>query len=271
MKSAYVVATADVKWHRNINAARGNLQALFSLLNEMEYDGIELMVRDPHLLDRRQIERSASACHLEIPLLNTVALFDNDGLCLMDARKETREEAVSRIERVIDLGETLGAQVSIGKVRGQLNQRMSEKVSMGYLVDALMRLTEYASKKQVILALEPIARILCNNINTIEEGIAFVELINSEHFRLMADVFHMNLEEKSMEAGFYQAKPFLSYVHVSDSNRLAPGRGNLNFNLIIDSLKDVAYQGYLSAEIRQFPSQDIAIAETGKFLKELLN
>ena len=270
MKLAYVVATSDVPWHENMNSCQGNLEEIFLLLSEMEYAGIELMVRDPDLLNRRQIERLARAYHIEIPLINTVALPDNDGISLMDIKEEKRQEAVRRTKLIIDLAEIFGAQVSIGKLRGQLDQRIPEEVSVAYMLDAFKSLTEYASKKKVILVLEPIARILCNNINTIQEGIAYIELINSEYFLLLADIFHMNLEEKSLASGFYQAKPFLSHVHISDSNRLAPGRGNLDFKKILDLLKSIAYEGYLSAEIRQFPSQDIAICETSRVMKELI-
>ena len=271
MKISYVVATSDVRWHENMNASQGDLHKIFLFLREMEYEGVELMVRDPDLVDHMQIERLSSACHIEIPLINTVALFDDDGLSFMDAKEETREEALLRTKRVIDFAELFGAQVSIGKLRGQLNLRIPEKESITWLIDAFRRLTDYASQKKVVLTLEPIARILCNNINSIREGIAYIESINSKYFRLMADLFHMNLEEKSMEDGFFQAKPFLSHVHVSDSNRLAPGRGNLDFKAITDMLKRIEYQGYLSAEIRQFPSQDIAIVETSQVFKELTN
>jgi len=88
--------------------------------------------------------------------------------------------------------------------------------------------------------------------------------------RLMADIFSMNLEDISMEKSFNDAKPYLTHVHVCDSNRLAPGRGNLDFGKIIDMIKAAGYTGYISAEISQHPDLDIVIEETINVLRPLL-
>ena len=41
----------------------------------------------------------------------------------------------------------------------------------------------------------------------------------------------------------------LGYVHLSDVDRLAPGQGRGDFVGVIDALKEIGYDGWLSMEI----------------------
>ena len=66
------------------------------------------------------------------------------------------------------------------------------------------------------------------------------------------------------------SKPYLTHIHVCDSNRLAPGRGNLDFGKILSMLKAIGYNGYISAEINQHQDQDIVILEAINVLRPLL-
>ena len=49
--------------------------------------------------------------------------------------------------------------------------------------------------------------------------------IGGENLKLLADTFHMNIEEADMGKAILTAGSRLAYVHFSDSNRLAPGMG----------------------------------------------
>jgi sugar phosphate isomerase/epimerase len=52
----------------------------------------------------------------------------------------------------------------------------------------------------------------------------------------------------------------ISHVHVADSNRLAPGQGRINFREVLQGLKAVGYDGWLSLEIKQ-PADALAAAK----------
>ncbi|MGD8523515.1 MAG: hypothetical protein PVF56_20370 [Desulfobacterales bacterium] len=47
-------------------------------------------------------------------------------------------------------------------------------------------------------------------------------------------------------------------------------RGNLDFGKILSMLKAIGYSGYISAEINQYPDQDIVIEETINALRPFL-
>lgn len=66
---------------------------------------------------------------------------------------------------------------------------------------------------------------------------------------IMLDTFHMNIEETDFYDTIKFSKQFLGHVHLSDSNRLMPGSGHLDFDLIMRSLNYINYNKNMSFEI----------------------
>jgi len=80
----------------------------------------------------------------------------------------------------------------------------------------------------------------------------------------------MNIEEPSIEESVKAAKGRLLHVHVADSNRWYPGAGHLDFARIVAALRDIGYEGYLSAEILPLPDPDTCVRRTIEFLRGVL-
>ena len=270
IKIGYMVATPELEVNEAVTAYQGDLKEAFSKLRYFGYDGAELMVLNPDHVDRDEVERLSREYGIEIPVVCTGEVYGQEHLSFMDPDESIRREAIGRTKRIIDFASSFGAQVNIGRLRGRLFVETPQEKSLGWMYAAFEDVTDYAAGRGVTMILEPVAQIFCNNINSTQEGIEVVRKVERENFRLMADIFHMNLEDKSMEKGFRDAKPYLTHIHVCDSNRLAPGRGNFDFKRIIEMIKNIGYNGYISAEILQFPTQDMALEETIRHLKPLL-
>jgi len=270
IKIAYMVATPDLRDEETVTAYQGDIKTAFRKLRDLGYDGAELMVGNPDQFDHSEIEQWSKEYFIEIPALCTGEVYGQDRLSFMDPDKLVRRKAIQRTKSIVDFASVLGAQVNIGRLRGRFYPEIPRKKSLGFMYAAFEKVTDYAAEKGVTLTLEPIAQIYCNNINSTQEGIDIVRKVGRKHFRLMVDIFHMNLEDKSTKRSFREANPYLSHIHICDSNRLAPGRGNFDFGMIIEMIKGIGYSGYISAEIFQFPNQDIALEETIKILKPLV-
>jgi len=121
----------------------------------------------------------------------------------------------------------------------------------------------------VRLTLEPVNRYESNFINTLQEGAEFIDRIGVSNIGLLADTFHMNIEEVSIYESIRQSKNYITHVHFADSNRWAPGYGHLDFQKIVETLKEINYQGYISAEILPLPDQDSAAEMTIKTLNQV--
>lgn len=267
---AYVVATPELRVEETVTAYQGDMKVAFSKLRELGYDGVELMITDPDRIDRGKIERLSGEYGIEIPALCTGELYGQEHLAFMDPDASVRNEAIRRTKRIIDFGQPFGAQVNIGRLRGRLSREIPRETSLSWMYAAFEEVTDYAAERGVNMILEPVAWFACNNINSTQDGIEVVKKMGRENFRLMVDVFSMNLEDKSMERSFREAKPYLTHIHVCDSNRLAPGRGNFDFGKILDMIKGIGYDGYISVEIFQHPDQDIVMEESIGVLRPLL-
>lgn len=267
IKLGYLVATAELRIDETVTAYQGDMATAFHKLSELGYDGAELMILDPDAVDRDRLEQLARQYDIEIPVLCTGEVYGQGGLSFMDPDQSIRTEAIQRMKKIIDFASPFGAQVNIGRLRGQFAMKIPQETSLAWMYAAFEEVTDYAAARGVTLILEPIPYIFCNNINSTRDGIEVVKRMGRENFRLMADIFSMNLEDISMEKSFNDARPYLTHVHVCDSNRLAPGRGNLDFGKILGMLKAVGYHGYVSAEINQHPDRDIVIEEAINVLR----
>jgi len=77
---------------------------------------------------------------------------------------------------------------------------------------------------------------------------------------VMADTFHMNIEERSISGAILAYGNLLNHVHLSDSNRLAPGLGHVDFAEVLQALVEVGYGGSMAFEL--IPSLPNALDET---------
>jgi len=81
------------------------------------------------------------------------------------------------------------------------------------------------------------------------KSLALIFLVMLDNVGIMEDTFHMNIEEDSMAEAIRNSGEKLLYIHIADSNRAAPGRGHINFKPVVQAIKDIDYQGYLSFEL----------------------
>jgi sugar phosphate isomerase/epimerase len=116
------------------------------------------------------------------------------------------------------------------------------------------------------LIVEPVNRYEINFLNNCAEVLEIVRESGRACVKLMPDVFHMNIEDASFREAFEMGKEFITYVHVADSNRLAPGWGHLPFDEIFQILADIGYEGYITAEILPKPDPDTAAAQAARYL-----
>jgi sugar phosphate isomerase/epimerase len=86
----------------------------------------------------------------------------------------------------------------------------------------------------------------------------------------MLDTAHMHIEDRDIEKTVTESMPWVSFVHLADSNRRYPGAGVFDFKAFIGYLKKAGYAGYLSVEVFPRPDQETALKKSIEFIKPLL-
>ena len=251
-------------------ALKGDLTRSVAKIAALGYDGVELAVRDPKLLDADEVRALVQRHGLAVPAIGTGQAYGEEGLSFTDPDEGVRRRAIQRIKDHIDFATHFDALIIIGLIRGVARGGVSREQAMRWLVEALKECVGFAEERGVRLVLEPLNRYETNLINTVAEGLALIERVGAGHLGLLLDTFHMNIEEPSIEESVKAAKGRLLHVHVADSNRWYPGAGHLDFARIVAALRDIGYEGYLSAEILPLPDPDTCVRRTIEFLRGIL-
>jgi sugar phosphate isomerase/epimerase len=189
-----------------------------------------------------------------------------DGLCLVTADTDLYQRTEKRLHSVIDLAAYLGTMINLGRTRGRLDFMENRTNAWDIAVERMRKLGEYAAEKQVKITLEPLNRYESDFILSSAEGMRFIQAVGLDNLGLMLDLFHMNIEEASIEDGLRIAGERLWHIHIADSNRRYPGSGHIQYQSIFATLKELDYQGYISAELLPLPDPDTAAQKTIEFL-----
>lgn len=254
MKFAVVLSTDPT--HFAAVAFQGNFDENVARIADIGYEGVELAIRDPALIDVAAVAQTVARHNLVVPAIGTGQAYGEEKLSFTSADREVRTRAIRRIEAQIRLAAELDALVILGLIRGVVQPGVSLSQGMRWLLQALQQCAETAARLGVRLAIEPINRRETNLINSIDEAIALLSRVGAGDsiLGLLPDTYHMNSEETSITDSLRKAAPHIFHFHVADSNRRYPGAGDLDFREILSQLKnEFGYQGWVSAETLPYP------------------
>jgi sugar phosphate isomerase/epimerase len=249
---------------------RDDIEISIKKAHAMGYDGVELALLDASQIDLAMVDPLLKEYDLEIPMISSGQVFAQGGLCFTSSDKDVRDQAISRIKGLIDLAEHFGAIVNIGRVRGPIAPDDTYIEAEKRFLDCLDTVAAYAEPKGILIAVEPVNRYEINFINSVDEAYQIVQKLDRPNVKIQPDTFHMNIEDQCIEAALVECFDRIAYIHVADSNRWAPGNGHLNFPNIINVLRSVGYEGYLTAEILAYPTPDEAAQMAATYLRALL-
>jgi sugar phosphate isomerase/epimerase len=273
MKLALATPTPEVTATLPLALLSGGFEERLEKAARLGYDGVELLAARPHDLNLAAIRDAVAKAGLEIAAIASGALYMMERLTLLAADASVMQAAALRLHDLIDMAAQVGSPlVTVGGFRGRLVWAGGGERAHGILVEGLRKAAECAAQHGIRLVLEPLNRYETDILQNTEQTLAFLEEVGCSNIGLLLDTFHANIEEPSLTECFRQGARAgrLWHVHIGDSNRLAPGRGHLDFGAIVGTLQEVGYQGYLSAELLPQPDPDAAAAQTIRHMREWL-
>ncbi len=268
MKLSIVYSTQQTKFQAATFS--GELEENLSKIAGYGYDGVELAIRDPKLVNVMELQAILQKFNLQVPALGTGQAWGEEGLSFTDPNPEIRKQAIERIKSHIPLAKHFNAVIIIGLIRGILKPGVTQTLAMKWLIDALQECCGEAKKVGVRLALEPINRYETSIINNVEQGMNLINEVGMDNFGLLLDTFHMNIEEPNIEQSIQTCGNRIFHFHVADSNRWYPGAGHLDFGSIIKTLQVTGYEGYISGEFLPYPDVETGGKNNISFLKKFV-
>jgi sugar phosphate isomerase/epimerase len=118
-----------------------------------------------------------------------------------------------------------------------------------WAVEGIRTAGDHASSLGVDLTLECWNRYGTYMLNRLDEGARMWQETGLASGGVMADTFHMNIEERSISGAILSHGNLLNHVHLSDSNRLAPGLGHVDFAEVLRALVEIGYERSLAFEL----------------------
>lgn len=229
---------------------------------DLGFDAIEVFAPSGAAIRALPISNLLRDHGLALAAVGTGAGMIVHKLSLCDADASRREQAIAFIRDIISAGSEFGAPAIIGSMQGQWNDVVDRPLATQYLQDGLQELGEYAGVCGTTLNYEPLNRYETNIATTLAQGVELLKPLATKHVRLLADLFHMNIEETSIAGALREAGSFVGHVHFVDSNRQAAGRGHMDYLPIASALTAIQFAGYASAEAFPVPDSNAAARQT---------
>jgi sugar phosphate isomerase/epimerase len=237
-----------------------DLESKWDFACSVGYDAIELRGQGELAVERRLPElRRAVAAGV---VLRTVCVDMPHFIGSPDAG--LRADAVAQLRSQLSVVGELGG---VGVVTPASCGTRDEAVGRPALLAALAELGEHAVAAGVTLFLEPLNRYEDHLVNRLEQAASLVDEVGLPSVRVGAGTFHMNIEEDDPVAALVLFGSHVGHVHVSDSNRLQPGAGHVDWPRLLRALVAIGYVGdvVLESGLRGEPTG--AVASVPAFLR----
>ena len=244
---------------------------------ELGYDGVDLDA-EPDRIPREKFDEvvnMATGLGLKIPSL-VGAWHAGEERDLASTDEEGRKRAVDYAKRCLDLGATIGSPVyEICAAAGKPEYPVSstpKSILRKNFIESAREITEHAEKTNTYVAIEAINRFEghAGFLNAVEEALPIAEEIGSDHIGVLADLFHVNMEDGPVPEIMRRAGKRLLHIHLADSNRQAPGTGHIDFLDVIRTLNEIGFDGYLALDsIPPLPDWKTLVRQTLPFMKQM--
>jgi D-psicose/D-tagatose/L-ribulose 3-epimerase len=216
--------------------------SLFYHIKGLGFEAVEIAVENPALIDPLVVKRELSHTSMKGIVCGVFGL-DRD---LSNDDPAIREQANFYLHWCIDFAQTIDSPVVIGPMYACVGKarllppevRNLERIRS---VKGIRECCDYAMSKGVVLAIEPLNRFECDMINTVSQGLAYIQEVDRPNLGFHLDTFHMHLEEKDSAAAIRLAGERLLHVHACENDRGVPGTGQVHWQAIAAALKEIHY------------------------------
>ena len=239
-----------------------NLESSLSKSSRLGFDAVELFTPSADSIDKVHLRSLLEKNNLSLAAVGTGAGKVIHGLTLTDPDEEVRKKATEFIKGMISFGSEFGAPAIIGSMQGNVGSGIERTKTISWLSEALNELGTFSEKQGTFLIYEPLNRYETNIINTMEAGAVLIDSLKTSNLKLLADLFHMNIEESNLAESFGKYFNYIGHVHFADSNRRPIGFGHTDIKKAMETLKELGYSGYVSAEAFPWPNSDAAAEQT---------
>jgi sugar phosphate isomerase/epimerase len=221
---------------------------------DLGYDAFELFPPTIDAIDTKAISELTEKHNIKLSTIGTGGGWVSQKLTLTNSDPDARKKGLDFARNMIQVAGDLGATAIIGSMQGRADSNDRDE-TLKRLGDALAELGEHAKKWDQPVFYEPLNRYETDLANTLEDAAAVLKNSGADNSYLLADLFHMNIEESCVTTSLRNVADHIGHVHFIDSNRWPAGNGHTDFRAIVTTLKEIGFDKYLAVEAYPLPDQ----------------
>jgi len=226
------------------------------------YEVIDFWAYSPHLgpdlygkKERKKIKRM-----VEDEGLKTAALSVNGGglglhLNFSHSIDKVREETVKYYHDCIDLAVDIGVPI-VNMISGHMMYGTTREQAWEWNRECMMKVVKKAEDKGIMIALHTLTPCESKVMVTLDDALRMMREIDSSNCKVMIDTADQNITDPNLCDAVRKAGKDLVYVHCNDNSgvgrgdvHLPPGRGTVNWEMFIRTLKEILYDGDLTVQV----------------------
>jgi D-psicose/D-tagatose/L-ribulose 3-epimerase len=236
------------------------------------YQGIELNFKDwPSDLEVGPIKASLQKTGVEVAAIGTRHMNVTHGLYLSSPVLSVRKKAFDYMTECMNIANELNCNIlQAGWAFQGSKLEVPYNATWNQAVISLKHIGQLCRQRGIIFVIEFACRQNAQLVNTMNDALRMLDEVGEENVLVMADTFHIQAENDSLRETVLKADDRLAYVHLSDSNRLSPGKGIINFKEFIDALKEIHYDGHMVMEYEPGMDTDGSLKNALYYIKNLL-
>lgn len=216
---------------------------------KLGYDGIEMALYEKGNINLKETQEMLLDYEMSVPVISTGQLYTIRGLSLASPDKENRKNAVEAVKELIDIAAELHADLNISRVRGTHTGNGSPAEGMMRISECLYEICRYAERPGINILLEQMNRYETTYLNSVREVAGYIQKLGIKNLKIHADLFHMNIEDAGIPETLRAYGSQIGYIHFADSNRMPPGQGHINFESVLEAMRDIGYEGWIGIEV----------------------
>jgi len=245
------------------------------------YTGVEIMADVPHawpaylLPEQKQAIRDAlTQNRLAISNINAFMMH-----AISDARQyywhpswiepdvNYRQVRITHTMRALTLAKELGAPCITTEPGGPVAPGESWKAALKLFVEMIKPVAEHAEKEGVLLLVEPEPGLL---IETAEQFEEFMKHMDSPAVGLNFDIGHHYCVKDDPAPTLERLAKYVRHIHLEDiaatrvHHHLVPGDGVIDFVAVLQSIRKINYQGWVTIELYPYNDDPDRAARTAR-------
>jgi len=220
---------------------------LIDRVKDLGLDFIEIPLMTLDTFDAGKIKERLDIVGIEV-CTSTVLLNNTD---ITDDNPDIVNAGIEYLKKCVKATSDIGAKNFSGVIYSkhvkQLSHRPDNK-EFEKSAKALKEVAKFAKDLNVNIGIEPVNRYETYLINTCDQALKLIEMVDEDNVKIHLDTYHMNIEEKSFYEATKKAGDKLIHYHLCENDRGIPGTGLVDWDGIFKALSEINYTGYAALE-----------------------